>query len=105
MKILASLLIGLSMMLPMASTAMADAGDLNVRAAKLGLPFYHEWAWQDDGVTMRYAFPNGFKGLVEICENYLTPENLKKVIDAKAFDSESMNTVLQGTKQSVDGWK
>jgi hypothetical protein len=71
----------------------------------VGLPFYHEWAWQDDGVTIRYAFPNGFKGLVEICENYLTPENLKKVIDAKAFDSESMNTVLQGTKQSVDGWK
>ncbi len=100
-KFLASVAV-LMVLVPVGMTKAASV-DLNVRAAKVGLPFYQEWAWTDNtDTTMRFAFKAGFEGLVQVCEHYLTPANLAAVIKAQAFSPDLMDGVLKGTGQSVD---
>ena len=99
------LIIGLSVMLPMASVMAAPSTDnLNGRSGVLGLPPFQSWAWQADGKTLNNSFNAGYAGFVDICENYLTKENLAKVKAAQAYSSDKMNNVLNGSGQSVSEW-
>lgn len=93
------------MMLPMASVAMAatSTDNLNGRSGVLGLPPFHTWAWTTDG-SLNNSFGAGYAGFVDICENYLTKENLAKVKAAKAFSKDSMANILSGSGQSVQEW-
>ena len=101
MKKMFSVLIGLAMMLPMASQALAadpKLPALEARAAAVGAPSYAEWCSEGN------VFWAGYEGFVDFMDNYVTEETRAKVIAAKAYSPSKLTTVMPGTTQSVTEW-
>lgn len=97
-KLLLSLLVVLS--LPMAALA-ADPKlpALEARAAAVGAPNYADWC-KGSG-----SWGAGYEGFVDFMDNYLTPENRTKVLDAKAYSASTIYSVLpHGGDQDYAEW-
>ena len=96
-----SVLIGLAMMLPMASQALAADPKLpamEAKAASVGAPSYAEWCMDGN------VFWAGYEGFVDFIANYATEETRKLVIEKKAYSPGKLSSVLPGTGQSVQEW-
>lgn len=93
----------LSLCLPALVMAAPTVASLNARADKLGLPHYGSWAWESDGKSVKNSFWAGYEGLIDMCENYLTPANLANVIAKQAYSAGSIDSAITG--QTVEEWK